>query len=703
MASLVTTNAVKEHPLQDSESSDRKPQFATDDHEIQRNGHTGTVKPQQLQRYWARTLVLILIPCIVTVWYGVIWGRLVLGIENDDAAKYRTFSGSLIYYSWFLIGVFGLSWSQYGLAGVEVAMLQSRFWRAPNLVALLMHSNTTWSSPSGWLKAVYHREFHKLWCLLTLLSVAPFIAFPLSGLVFEIGDGHIRTSAHPFVTGRNATTYNNATGAGLVGGTATDLQGAWRIGSSPTIPGFGVVYTPPGVDRTEHSCLEQVPNTLPLTESIPDMFLAPQADVPASGKPWGLRVKYNCSIVRTASEFTVLSEKPVSIFSTVDAPRDNTRPIVTLRTPSGYSIQIFNSSNTPNNVNMWSYSEMGMSTPTTVGATYETSGYNIPVDITQSMVFEYALWQLQFRGYYDEANDTLAFNSTLGPVIEGMGSPFFMSENKTLVGNDTFFKIRGGENFTVLNPGGQPAKLNASITDLRDFFDPTKLTDYQMPKYPEPVLEVAAPIGVRCVVSSGAGMATVDGVTSTFSDFERVDPDHDFKGLRAGVFGHLTQEILSRTKFSDFYKVSHLPSEMPLGSLWRYQGYVPSEALLRSVMLAYGMDALKLMYGVTSGFEAEWVNTNLTSSREGKILTIASLIPGHGTGYLVLALFCLWSGLSIVLGIVYGFRKRPSDKLDGYSMFRRGADMSEDLNHNDEFLSGQSFYDNEKLQALPSS
>lgn len=697
MSSLITSNAVKERPLQASESTDQKPQFTSNDHEVQRNSRTRSVEPQKLQRYWVRTLVLILTPSIVTAWYGVIWVHLVLGIENDDAVKYRTFSGSLIYYSWFIIGVFGLSWSQYGLAGVEVAMLQSQFWRAPNLVAFLMHSNTSWSSPSGWLKAIYHREFPRLWCLLALLSVLPFIAFPLSGLVFEISDGHIETSGHPLVIGRNSSSYNT----GVFDDNAA--QSAWKLGMTPTIPGFGVVYTPQGVDRTKHSCFENVPNTLPLTESISDMFLAPQADVPVSGKAWGLRVEYNCSIIRKASELTILSEKPMSLFSSVQTLDQTKRPVVTLRTPSGYSIHIFNSSNTVNYVNMWSYTKMGISIPTTRGVGYEDlGGSDNATNISQSLVVEYALWQLQFRGYYDEGK-TFSFNSTLGPAIEGMGSPFSMSDNGTLVSNNGFFEIAGGGNFTLLEPNGLPVKLNASITDLHDFLDPTQLTDYELntpdDNYPEPVLGVAAPIGVRCVASSGVGMATLDGVTSTFRDFEKVNPEHVTGGGR-GIFGHTTQDILSGTRFSDFYQVSHSPRELPHGSFWRYQGYVNSQALLRSMLLAYGMDALELMYSITAGFEAGWVNTNLTASREGKILGIASLIPGHETGYLVIALFCLWSGLSMALGIVYGFRQRPSDRLDGYSMFRHGADMSEQLKQDDGFLSGQSFYDNERFREL---
>ncbi|OBT52816.1 hypothetical protein VE04_07035 [Pseudogymnoascus sp. 24MN13] len=712
MAPAVTPNPVTDHLLQDSEGSETKPQFAIDGHEIQENGHTETAKPQQLQRYWMRTLALILIPPIITIWYGIIWVRLVLGIENDDAAKYRTFSGSLIYYSWFIIGVFGLSWAQYGLLGVEVAMLQTPFWKAPNLVATLMHSNTTWSSPSGWCKAVYHRQFHMLWCLLALLSILPFIAFPLSGLVFELGDGHISASENPFVVGRNMTTYNNATIED------EKIPADWGTGLTPTIPGFGVIYTAPGIDRSAHSCLEKLPSTLPLTGSIPDMFLAPQADLPVSGKAWGLRLKYECSIVSKVSELTILSEKPVSIFSNVDSLSTGTRPVITLRTPSGSSIKIFNSSSNPNDLNMWSYSEMGISVSTLTGATYRNktlvhgtlvgNAYDIPVDISESMVLEYALWQLQFQAYYDKPNETLPFNSTLGPVIEGMGSPFFLSENKTLVSNNTFFKIRQGQNFTISEPGAPllPVKLNASITDLRDYFNPTSLTDYVLHTYPkpvlEPIMEVAAPIGVRCVVSSGAGTATLDGVTSTFSNFSRVDPYNNTQGQTGGVFGHRAQQILSATGFADFYLTSHLPGiQSADGNLGRYQGYIPSPALLRSVLAAYGIDAIDRMYGLTPGLEAAWESTDLTSSRKGKILTVASLIPGHGTGYAVLALFCLWSGLSVVLGLVYGFRKRPSDKLDGYSMFKQGADMADDIKHDDGVLRGQTFYENKTLRALP--
>ncbi|KEY73254.1 hypothetical protein S7711_11532 [Stachybotrys chartarum IBT 7711] len=642
----------------------QKPAFAVD---------AGPARP--LRRYWVRTLSVILIPSIITAWYGVIWVGLVLGIENDDAAKYRHFSGSLIFYSWFIIGIFGLSWSEYGLAGVEFAMLQSRFWKVSNLSTLMMHSDATWSSPSGWFKAIRHRQVSRLWSLLTLLTILPYVAFPLSGLVFEITDGYTSTSAHPWVMGRNASTFLGSFGSDYA------VQNAWQIGLSPTIPGFGIVYTLPGVDRAEHPSLEQVPNTLPLTPSFSDMFLAPQADKPVSGRAWGLWAQYNCSIVRAASELTILGEKPVSMFSSTERDLETGRTTVQLRTPSGYEIHASNSSTHPQSVNLWSYSEMGMSVPSTYTRTYNSTGQiGVTVNISQSTVLEYVLWQIRFRGYYD--GDTIPpFNSTLGPVIEGMGSPFYRSGNGTLLSNDSFFEIRQGDIFSLEDPF-QPPRLDANVTDLRDYFDPTQLTEYEVGggnvNNAEPVLDVAAPIGVRCVASSDVGEATLDGVMSTFTDFKHVDPISVTGGVQV-VFGTAAWATLGRTRFSDFYRASHSPRELHHGSLWTWQGYVNSEALLRTSMLAYGLNAIDIMYQFASGFEGAWVDRTLTASRDGRILSIASLIPGHGLGYFVLVLFCLWSGVSAMLGIIYGFQNRTAAKLDGYTMFKHGADMSEYL------------------------
>lgn len=84
-----------------------KPLLATvDNHEVEkRDAAAGAAQEQPGRRFWIRPLVLILIPIIITVYYGVIWVALVQNVKNDEAAKYRHYSGSLIFYSWFIIGV----------------------------------------------------------------------------------------------------------------------------------------------------------------------------------------------------------------------------------------------------------------------------------------------------------------------------------------------------------------------------------------------------------------------------------------------------------------------------------------------------------------------------------------------------------------------------------------------------------------------
>ena len=263
-------------------------------------------------------------------------------VGSDPVVNYSHFSGSLIFYSWFIIGVFGISWSEYGLAGVEVAMLESPFWGVPSLKAHLTHANASWSGAGGWLKAVLYYRVHNLWLLLAFLSMLPFAALPISGLNFEITDGYIYSPTAPTVIGRNQDTFDER-GREYFNTTA---KFAWETGFPPMVPGFGIAYTPEAVDRTLHLGLAQTPNTLPVTESIPELFLAPQARTPVSGKAWGLRVRYNCSMVREASEFTVLTEKRSSVWDwrTDGCEGSDYKSCVNLATPSQSGIPIWKNS-----------------------------------------------------------------------------------------------------------------------------------------------------------------------------------------------------------------------------------------------------------------------------------------------------------------------------------------------------------------------
>ncbi|KAG9252359.1 uncharacterized protein F5Z01DRAFT_675847 [Emericellopsis atlantica] len=109
-----TANLPKEPRVQQDASShtisSSKPQPTANQQEVEKRRplDNGMVPEQPPRLYWVRALVLIFVPSIVTAYYGVIWVQLVQNSVHDEAAKYRSYSGSLIFYSWFLIGVFGL-------------------------------------------------------------------------------------------------------------------------------------------------------------------------------------------------------------------------------------------------------------------------------------------------------------------------------------------------------------------------------------------------------------------------------------------------------------------------------------------------------------------------------------------------------------------------------------------------------------------
>lgn len=607
-----------------------------------------------LRRFWARALVATFVPAIVVAYFGVIWLWLVRGIEHDETAKSRKFSGSLIFYAWFFIGVFVLSWSNYGLAGVEAGMLlRSRIWAADK-----SYSHNAWSSPSGWIRVIRYAQFSRLWSLLAVVTILPYVGIPLSGLVFELTDGFIHISDTPSVRGRNITTFNERYDSGAL---SNPVLSAWQAGAPPTIPGFGIIYTNGSVDRSEHPDFGKLPNTLPLSESIPDLFLVPQADKPVSGKAWGLRIKYDCSVVEKASQFTILSQKADSAIQHRACALGEGRHCFSLKAPTnGTILNLWNSTNPGNRFNVESYYEVGIYNKFPGGRYNNNSLKNFPdyeaEEGDTSVVFEYAAWQWRIKhGEYDDTK--LPFNNTVEPSIEGMGSPFIKLDNGKYTVNTTFFTLNGDINNGVQNPG---SSTNASEL----------LAEYMLPEEDKEALEarvidVAPPIGVRCVTSSGLGTAELDSVTSSFSDFQRVDPevdpDFDYGPSR---FGHeMPRVMLQQAEFTQHYIAGGLPGIQPHGNTNRFAEFVDGISLLRSVNLAHALEAFDLMYGVKSAFNGEWEEPGMSYSREGKILVVGTLIKGPVPGYVALAILSVWALASTVLGAMYGFRKRPVDTL----------------------------------------
>ncbi|KAF3931282.1 hypothetical protein ABW19_dt0203341 [Dactylella cylindrospora] len=582
-------------------------------------------------------------------------------VDEGDLKFSTTDRHQWFFYAWFVIGIFGLNWSKDGLLGVEIAMLRTPRWQAHDVTALMMHMQNRWSGPVGWIYWIRHVRpkgclcSHKLLTLLSCLTFLIFVGLPLSGLALNITEGFILSSSSPLVIGRNRQNlYDRQPDDSL-----NLLVNSWKTGSFPIVPGYGILYTPRNISRGDYENLKKFPNTLPLTKSTPDIFLAPQAEYPIAGEPWGLRATYNCSIVQDASTFTILNERPSS---SLDVSRNYSQragdeiPWATFLTPSGNSISSFIAApwSGPGN-NLWGYVEIGRSEilPGEYESPEDTLARN-GLDIYYSNrrgVLEYALWQIRRKNSYNETEyrPSYSFNDTLEPTIRGMPSPTLQLDNGTWIWNTTFFRVNKRNGTDALADG---------TADIREYLGP-----YGSFFPDEPVSwiqSVADPIGVRCEYTSAVGTATLEPKTSSFSSFTHVPPMWDATQYRNRPLGFYAAEVMT-ARFFELFTSTGSPPPVVISNFPAYQTYIQPLVLLKSTMLVFGLDALHIMYDSANGFEGGWRGENLKSSKKGNVIT-----PGVISFYIPLTFLGLWAAICLGLAACYGFRARLSDKLDDH-------------------------------------
>lgn len=631
------------------------------------------IRGYPLHRYYKRSIVLIVAPIAVTVYYIWIW-RVFL-TRDTNGLKYSQLKELWIFYSWFVIGVFGLNLSKYGLVGIEAAMLHEPFWQVDNTMVLLMHSGSTWSGPTGWMKCIKmllrrKRITQRLWFALAFISILPFAAMPLSGLTMELADGYIKTQDHPEVLGRNLENFwdrpdknNNAA--------------QWLSGMVPKVPGLGIAYTPPYIRRDQWSFLKDLPNAFPDAKEpneagIAEIFLGPQASVPVAGEAWGLLFGMNCSVVETESELTILNKKHarhVGYIGDPSPPDGSTIDYYSTTVPEDSEdiITVFNSSRLSTPENLWAYAEIGISDSSKLML---KPGHSSPLNQERGPkqdILEYVLWQVQIAPLYDAGGE---FDDTVDTPITGLGH--ILEEN-----NGTFSVNK------TLRPSWSPATSFANVDNLGN----AQTTEGgALNIVSTGIRSLSPPIGVRCVRKSAFGKADIDG--QTFTSFNR-EPFNETS------FGDAAANILL-APLTNLLKSTNAPAPTRDGILAHYPNFVQAKTLLRAVLRAHAVDALQLMYDGIDNFDAAYKSLDLTSSEAGKVLERGVVPP-----VVVATLFLIWAITCIFLGCTYGFRRRWADTLDGYTFLRFGADFSSDICGKAEFSCVKSFDRCETLRRLP--
>lgn len=193
----------------------------------------------------------------------------------------------------------------------------------------------------------------------------------------------------------------------------------------------------------------------------------------------------------------------------------------------------------------------------------------------------------------------------------------------------------------------------------------------------EDTIEVAAAIGVRCVVRSVLGSAMIHAETSSFSDFKIEDPTPYGKVNAEGPMSRLgtnVEAVVTTASLEAIFKSINVRAMTTESNSVQVSKFVSSRELQKSAYLAWGHEVLNQMYDNYYGFETSWPDANLTSSKKGKVLTKGELPP-----LAAVIPFGIWAVGSCVLGILFGFRRRLADLLNGFSFFRFGVYSADKL------------------------
>jgi len=573
-----------------------------------------------------------------------------------------------VFYSWFVIGVIGLALGVYSLSGVEAGMLMEPAWNVGDASRLMLHADKTWSGPGGWLKAIkwsgytgngsQRKSPPGLWFVLALPSILVFIAWPLSGLTMEMTEGYRRAYAFVPATlkGHSYETFNERGGFEFY----RRSQLSWKSGQDIKVPGAGIVYTPKGFDRKDFAFLNKLPTTFPRDQGVPTIFITAQAERPIEGRSWGILLEYNCKIIEQVSDFQILRlNRSAQFHYTPSVGRgDGDNP---------YRGQ----------VHMDRRNQTSGKWSANMNAVIVT-GVELWPD------FDIQTWQstsnFTRQCYFKEHSNSTADYPGLDPHRHEV---FEIAVWQELQAKSDFLERLG----VSLNYN---TSIDHNITDFFGKYDTRQFLASSREEIARLTPRPMTAIGVQCNASSNVGSADIDGVRSSYSNFRRTDtPVPKGWDRCAPRFGaKVPLSIIYSGDFDADWFVSILESggapapeygaqnqvqKNGSNTVFYYSaqlGYLQAEHLRRSMLRVYASFAEQLMY---SGGQAHitFTNDNATAFESGQIIT-----PGVMPAIVPVTLFCIWALISSSLGIVYGFRRRWTETMDGHTMFRLGAELS---------------------------
>jgi hypothetical protein len=489
----------------------------------------------------------------------------------------------------------------------------------------------------------------------------------------ELSDGFVDSDGGPAVViGRNYTTFERRIDDDMI----KQATERWRSASIPSIPGQGVAYAPETVDRSDHdwSFLDTLPHTLPVDHGVQEIFLVPQAGSPIHGTAWGVVLRYNCSVVSRMSDFSILNHRTGKRENTTHVP--GTTDTYIMGRNQSFRGQVFN---------LQAYMELGSSS-------YE--------GLARS-------WSWSQR-YYDPGLEFGSDRTNYTP-------PTYDAAAGRLEGNEVLEVVL----WQSINPHPEASPVTRFTlnTDLESTIPELGHEIESLAPRTNKSLGYMPAIGARCTSNSAVGAATIDGRRFTFRDFQPVTTlpaARESDNTAAVRFScGIPPVVLQETPFAlsgpvvpEEWLYALFTSSQQSESLvatgqareWLTPSPLQPSSLVRSLLQAHASYALQLEYNGHYGMPGGggYVDTNVTALPAGKVLSVGVVPPAF-----VAVLLLAWAVISSVLGCLYGFRRRWSQVLDGYSMFRFGADCGDFVLSRPDFGSAADFEKCDALRRIP--
>ena len=612
-------------------------------------------------RYVPRAVLNISGPVILTIFYLFIVVVYLRRPAVNDIVPAYPINAKVMFFAWLVLSIFILDWAKSAIAGYEASALMKPDLAPSNAMQLMWHADRGWGSLTGWWKAtvaVYSFIRHRLlngdksygwegpsplWWYLAFSSFLLYAAIPLASLSMNPGDAFKLDSRYIAILGTNQTTFDIRSSNAI----AESVSGRWRQGSPTTPNGEAIFYAPAGTTDVSNTYFEDRiqaiyngTDNVPRSSSSPIKFFSgPTVAESAHGKAWGIETSLTCSVVHPYKDLDLLEVK---------------------------------------SINEWT-SKGGL------------SSVNYGPNLTT-------------------ANDYLQFSGNL-PVLFFVDETFGVSYQYLMATTGEIYYGGGGY-------------IDASTLPLNSALELVMWQSYQSPYSPDAafanlrsdpsVVSSFSPItnstylgyGIQCNITTDVGSANLDAKSRTYSAFETEPALVAMMGNTPSLTAYPGISGIDAIVFAAFTTVSigylGSPVCMPIGPImidqavtcspWyganvatggvpiffeevtsgpragdlRYPTISPKRMQL-AIYKLFGEAAIALM---ASG-PGPWVG-NLRG-----LTPTSDLVPGKVPWIIVVVLFVIWCLVTVLPSCWTVAERRWTSTLDGFEMFRLGAEWRE--------------------------